>query len=43
MDGCKYSIETIISPLKEHIARIKAFLEINILLLIEILKQWMTK
>ena len=25
MDGCEYSIETIISPLKEYIARIKAF------------------
>ena len=36
------SIEMIIVPLKERIAGIDFFLEINILLLKELLKQWMT-
>ena len=36
MDGCEYSIEIFIIPLKECIAGINLFLEINILLL----KKW---
>ena len=41
MDGWKYSTEIITVPLKERI-RTNFFLEINILLLKELLKQWMT-
>ena len=41
MDGCENSAEIIIVPLKERIAGINFFLEINILLLKELLKQWM--
>ena len=43
MDGCEYSLEIITVPLKEDIAEIISFLKkINILLLKELLKQWMT-
>ena len=42
MDGCESSIEMIVVPLKERIAVIDFFLETNILLLKELLKQWMT-
>ena len=41
MDGCEYSIETIIVPLKERIAE-TFFWEITILLPRELLKQRMT-
>ena len=41
MDGCEYSLEIIIVLLKEHITETNFFLEINILLLEELLKQWM--
>ena len=42
MNGCKYSIEIITVPLKEHIATSNFFGGINILLLKELLKQWLT-
>ena len=42
MDGCEYSTETIIVALKERIAGTNFFLEINILLIKELLKQQMT-
>ena len=42
MGGCEYSIEIIIASLKERIARTNFFLEVNILLLKELPKQWMT-
>ena len=46
MDGCDYSFEIIIVitvPLKEHITEaIFFFVETNVLLLKELLKQWMT-
>ena len=42
MDGCGDSIEVIAVPLKERIAGTCFFLEINILLLKEFLKQWLT-
>ena len=42
MDGCEYSIETIIAPLKERISRTNVLCEINMLLLVKLLKQWMT-
>ena len=40
MDGCEYSIETIIAPLKERISRTNVLYEINMLK--KLLKQWMT-
>ena len=40
MDGCEYL--EIIVPLKEHITEVIFFKKINILLLKELLQQWMT-
>ena len=42
MDGCEYSIEIMTALLKERVTRNIFFLEIHILLLKELLKQWMT-
>ena len=42
MDGCQYSLEIIITPLKERLTETNFNLEINILLLKKLLKQWMT-
>ena len=42
MDGCEYSIEIIVAHLKERIARSNFFLKINILLLKQLQKQWIT-
>ena len=41
MDGCKYTSEIIILPLKTRITEVNVFLEINILLLKRLLKRWM--
>ena len=41
MDGCQYSLEIIIVPQKERTVETN-FLEINMLLLKRLLKQWMT-
>ena len=41
MDSCEY-LEIIIVPLKEHTTEAIFFKKINILLLKELLKQWMT-
>ena len=42
IDVCQHSLEIIIVPLKERFTETKFFLEINILLLKKLLKQWMT-
>ena len=42
IDGWKHSREIITVPLKEHVAGRNFFFEINILLLKELLKQWLT-